>query len=104
MGFTVINPASGELLAEYPHWSPNELEHALVEVSAMRPVWARTPVATRTTLMRNAAQLLRDRREDLAQLITSEMGKLIHDSRIEVDKCALACDYYAEHGPAILAD
>jgi succinate-semialdehyde dehydrogenase/glutarate-semialdehyde dehydrogenase len=104
MGFTVINPANGKILAEYTHWSVSELDRSLEEVSAVRPIWARTPIANRCTLMCHAAQLLRDWREDLAQLISSEMGKLIHDSLTEVDKCALVCDYYAEHGPSFLAD
>ena len=104
MGFTAINPANGELLAEYMHWSVSELAHVLVEVDEVRPVWARTPIANRCALMRHAAQLLRDWREDLAALISSEMGKLIRESRAEVDKCALACDYYAEYGPSFVAD
>ncbi len=48
--------------------------------------------------------MLRRRRDELARLITREMGKLIHESTAEVEKCALACDYYAEHAPAFLAD
>jgi succinate-semialdehyde dehydrogenase/glutarate-semialdehyde dehydrogenase len=104
MGFKAINPATGDMVAEYTHWSVSELEHALVEVSSVRPIWARTPIANRCTLMRHAAQLLRDWHEDLAALISSEMGKLIREARSEVEKCALACDYYAEHGPAFLTD
>ncbi len=104
MAFISINPANGETLGEYPHWSITELEHALIEVSSVRPVWARTPIAERAALMHRAAQLLREWREDLASLISSEMGKLIHESRTEVDKCALACEYYAEYGPSFLAD
>ncbi|HEY0721808.1 MAG TPA: NAD-dependent succinate-semialdehyde dehydrogenase [Gammaproteobacteria bacterium] len=104
MAFTAINPANGEVLAEYPHWSPTDLDCALQAVAAASPSWARTPIANRCALMRRAGQLLRDWREDLALLISREMGKLLRDARIEVDKCALACDYYAEHGPAFLAD
>lgn len=104
MAFTSINPATGEVLAEYVHWSTTELERALCEVAERRPAWAATPLAERCALMRRAGQVLRDWREDLAQLITSEMGKLIGESRAEVDKSALACDYYADHGPAFLAD
>ncbi len=104
MGFTAINPASGEVLAEYPHWSAIDLDCALEAVATASPLWARTPLAERCALMRRAGQLLRDAREDLARLISSEMGKLLRDALAEVDKCALACDYYAEHGPAFLAD
>jgi succinate-semialdehyde dehydrogenase/glutarate-semialdehyde dehydrogenase len=54
--------------------------------------------------MRRAAAVLRERREALARTITLEMGKLRQEALAEVDKCALGCEYYAEHGPAFLAD
>ncbi len=104
MVFTSINPANGNVLWEMPAWDEAQLEAALQETARVTPAWAATPLEKRCTLMRKAGQLLRERRDALARLITLEMGKLIKEARGEVEKCALVCDYYAEHGPAFLAD
>ena len=104
MGFKSINPYNGELLAEFPAWEPEHLEQALAQAAAAAPGWAATAVAERAAVVRRAGMLLRERREGLARLITLEMGKRYGEALGEVDKCALACDYYADHGPAFIAD
>jgi len=104
MAFVSINPANGERLAEYPAWDNTAIEQALAEAAAAAPQWAATPLAERSELMRRAAAILRERREALARTITLEMGKLRREALAEVDKSALGCEYYAEHGPAFLAD
>jgi succinate-semialdehyde dehydrogenase/glutarate-semialdehyde dehydrogenase len=104
MSFKSINPATGELLAEYPAWGGAAVDQALVEAAAAAPAWAATPLAERCELMRRAAAILRERREALARTITLEMGKLRREALAEVDKSALGCEYYAERGPAFLAD
>ena len=104
MSFQVINPATGETLKEIPVWDGATVEAALSQVADATPAWASTPIAERCALMRNAAQVLRDNKDNYASLITTEMGKLINDARAEVEKCALVCDYYAEYGPVFLQD
>ncbi|GAB4295179.1 MAG: NAD-dependent succinate-semialdehyde dehydrogenase [Thiohalomonadaceae bacterium] len=104
MVFQSINPVNGERLAEYPVWDGAAIEQALAEAARAAPAWAATPLAERCALMRRAAALLRERREALARTITLEMGKLRREALAEVDKSALGCEYYAEHGPAFLAD
>lgn len=104
MAFRSINPANGELLAEYPAWEAAAVELALAEAARAAPVWAATPLVERCELMRRAAAILRERREALARTITLEMGKLRREALAEVDKSALGCEYYAEHGAAFLAD
>ena len=104
MSFQVINPATGEMLKEIPVWDEATVEAALSQVAEATPAWASTPMAERCALMRKAAQVLRDNKDKYARIITTEMGKLITDARAEVEKCALVCDYYAEHGPAFLQD
>jgi len=104
MSFQVINPATGETVKEIPVWDEATVEAALSQVAETTPAWASTPMAERCALMRKAAQVLRDNKEKYARIITTEMGKLITDARAEVEKCALVCDYYAEHGPAFLQD
>jgi succinate-semialdehyde dehydrogenase/glutarate-semialdehyde dehydrogenase len=104
MSFQVINPATGEMVKEIPVWDDATVEAALSQVAEATPAWASTPIAERCALIRKAAQVLRDNKDKYARIITTEMGKLITDARAEVEKCALVCDYYAEHGPTFLQD
>ena len=102
MGFTVVNPTDGVVLAEIPAWDESQIDQALAQVAAITPRWAATPVAERCALMRRAGAELRSRREDLARLMTQEMGKLIGEARGEVEKCAWVCDYNADHAEGML--
>jgi len=102
--FQSIDPASGDLLAQFSTWSDAQIEHTLAQVEAAASGWRVCPVAERSALLRKAAVVLRARKQELARLITSEMGKLRREAEAEVEKCALGCDYYAEHAGAFLAD
>ena len=104
MSFVVINPATGEKVAEIPAWDSQQLETALAEVATASPTWRNTSMAERCALMRKAADVLRMNKDKYAAIVTQEMGKLINDARAEVEKCALVCDFYAENGPNFLAD
>jgi len=104
MAFTSINPATGEQLREYPTWSAEEVECVLAAVANATAAWQKTGIDERCALMSRAAEVLRRRRDELAGLITQEMGKLFKEAQGEIDKCAWACDYYADNGPHFLAD
>ena len=104
MPFICLNPATNELIKEYPCWGDEQLDEALVEVAMATPTWANTPLSERCEHVRRLGQLVLQRRDQLAELITLEMGKLIGEARAEVEKCALVCDYYADNGPDFLAD
>ncbi|GAB3616133.1 NAD-dependent succinate-semialdehyde dehydrogenase [Okibacterium endophyticum] len=101
---TTANPSTGETLASYPAVAGAELDDLLERAAAAQQEWKRTPVATRAGLLRALAALLRDEVETHARLISVEMGKPIAESRSEVLKCALTCDYYADHAEEFLAD
>jgi succinate-semialdehyde dehydrogenase/glutarate-semialdehyde dehydrogenase len=104
MSFVAVNPASGEAVGEIPDWDDQYLQEALAQVAAATPAWASTPMADRCALMQGAATVLLENKDDYARLITREMGKLLREARAEIEKCAWACEYYAEYGPAFLAD
>jgi len=104
MAFTSVNPASAEKVWACDAWDSAHIERAVAETALATPPWAATPLAERCRLLRRAAEVLRHNIEELADLITVEMGKLRAEARAEVEKCALACDYYAEHAPAFVAD
>ncbi|MFN2348119.1 MAG: NAD-dependent succinate-semialdehyde dehydrogenase [Thioalkalivibrio sp.] len=99
-----VNPANGSVLGCFDTWDGPRIEKSLVQAQRTAPVWAQTPLNERGGLMRKAAQILRQRREPLAQIITREMGKLAAEAGAEIDKCAKVCDYYADEGPRFLAD
>jgi succinate-semialdehyde dehydrogenase/glutarate-semialdehyde dehydrogenase len=104
MAFTSINPATAEKVWACDAWDSAQIERSLAETAVAAPLWAATPLAERCRLLRRAAEVLRHNIEELAGLITVEMGKLGTEARAEVEKCARACDYYAEHAPAYVAD
>ncbi len=104
MVMQVVNPATGETVREYQKLAESEIEEAITAAHAAFRQWRQSTFATRATPMRKAAELLRERADDLAQLMATEMGKPIKDGRAEAEKCAWVCEYYAEHAEEFLAD
>ncbi len=104
MAYQTINPTTGEQVESFESWNAVQLDTALSQVSDATPAWAATPLEQRCVLLQRLAEVLRAQKESLAQLMTLEMGKLINESRAEVEKCALGCEYYAEQAPVFLAD
>lgn len=104
MSFQSINPYDNSLLKTFEVWDKKQLDNALKETSHVTPQWAETPLTERCQLMSRAGDILRKKNNDLARLITNEMGKLIKESRAEIDKCALLCDYYADNAHKFLND
>ncbi len=104
MSFTVINPATGEQITDIPAWNDAQVEEAVAQVAAVTPQWAATPLADRASLMKQAAQVIRDNVDHYAGIITQEMGKLFAEARGEIEKCAWVCDYYAENAATFLQD
>ncbi|MCE9545479.1 MAG: aldehyde dehydrogenase family protein [Planctomycetia bacterium] len=98
-----INPATEQLIAEYPEMDPAEVRRRVERAAEQFIAWRATPIAERAEKLHRVAGLLRERRETLARLMTTEMGKPIAAAEAEVDKCAWVCDYYAERAAAILA-
>ncbi|WAH52989.1 succinate-semialdehyde dehydrogenase [Pseudescherichia vulneris] len=98
-----INPATGEQLAARPWATSTEVESALAAAQQGYRQWREQNVAQRAQALRNVGAVLRQHGEKMAQLISAEMGKPILQARAEVAKSANLCDWYAEHGPAMLA-
>lgn len=96
------NPATEEVLGTYPELTDAEL-HAKLDLAAETfKTWSVTPVAERVAPLKRLATLLRERAPELGRLATLEMGKAITQATAEVEKCALACDYYAENAEKFL--
>ena len=97
-----INPANGEQIGHYPFESESALEAALSRASAGFRAWRGQPVEQRSQLLIALAQALRDNAATMANMTTQEMGKPVSQARGEIEKCAQLCQWYAEHGPAML--
>ncbi|WNE99754.1 NAD-dependent succinate-semialdehyde dehydrogenase [Streptomyces luomodiensis] len=98
------NPATGAELARYQPQSDQEVDAVLDAAAHAQAAWRRRAITDRTPLLREMARVLREGRDGYAALITAEMGKPITEARAEIEKCAVTCEYYAEHAPAQLAD
>ena len=103
MALESVNPANGQILHEYPEMTRDEAA-AVVEAAHRAFLdWRGSVPAERTRHMQAAARRLRERADELARLMALEMGKPLADGRSEVEKCAWACDFFAEHAAAFLA-
>lgn len=100
-----INPTNNELFAEFETWDDETLQDVITQVEYGFIDWAKlTTLEERCMLLRRMADVLRDDQDILAELITLEMGKLYSEAMAEIEKCAVLCDYYAEHAASQLAD
>ena len=104
MAMESINPATDERLLSYAPWKEAQLDQTLTLTARATPGWQAMPFAGRARLLKNAAAELRGNAPHYAKLITLEMGKLLKEARAEVEKCALGCDYYADHAEKFLQD
>ena len=97
-----VNPATGETLATYPWATQDDVEQAIALADAGFRQWRNETIAHRAQKLRDLGAALRQRAEEMAQMMSREMGKPITQARGEVTKSANLCDWYAEHGPAML--
>ncbi|MBS1878396.1 MAG: aldehyde dehydrogenase family protein [Actinobacteria bacterium] len=98
-----IDPASGEVFETFEVFSEGQIDGALDGARAAFGEWRRSPWSARAELLSAVARELRAGADELATTVSREMGKPITEARAEVEKCAWAADYYAEHGEALLA-
>jgi len=97
----VINPATEKTLALLPLASRVDLDNALQAAQRGFAVWSATSAHERAVIIRKAAQLMRERVEHMAQLMTLEEGKTLGESRREILGSADILDWYAEEGRRI---
>ncbi|SFD14732.1 sulfoacetaldehyde dehydrogenase [Microbulbifer thermotolerans] len=107
--YQIINPYTGNLIEAYHFASEQDIDRALTTLAAGRALQHEVPAYERSNILMRLAQLLLERKEDLAQLITEETGKTISDSRVEIDRAyntALACAMEARaiNGEALDSD
>jgi succinate-semialdehyde dehydrogenase/glutarate-semialdehyde dehydrogenase len=103
--YSVVNPATGETVKEYPQISDEDLSAAIAAATEAHRSWAvKTAVSERAALVKKVAELHSERREKLAEIIVREMGKPMEQALGEVDFCADIYSYYADNAEEFLAD
>ena len=103
MKFQSVNPATGQTLETFEETSPAALDQILARAEAASRDWAHRPVQERAGRLRDAARILRERKDGHARTMALEMGKPLAQGVGEVEKCAWVCEYYAEQGEVFLA-
>ncbi|MBV9204135.1 MAG: NADP-dependent succinic semialdehyde dehydrogenase [Actinobacteria bacterium] len=104
MAIATINPATGQTVKTYDEMSEADVERCLAAAATAYESYRLTSFADRAGWMRQAAGILDDEKDQIAAMMTTEMGKTLAAARQEVEKCAGACRYYAERAEGYLAD
>jgi succinate-semialdehyde dehydrogenase/glutarate-semialdehyde dehydrogenase len=102
MPLVSLNPATGRILKRHRDHTPAQIYSALAQVHAGHLGWRELALSGRARHLVALARTLREQRESLAALITAEVGKTLVMSRLEVEKCADCCDFYAQHAARFL--
>ena len=103
--FAVINPATGETVAEYPEATAADIENALAATQQTYQEWARkTTVAERAALAARAAELFEERKDELGAIINREMGKPLDQSVGEAEFAGAITQAFADNAEEWLAD
>jgi len=102
MAIQSLNPANGILLRTFTPLNEEAIAEKLTLAAEASRTYPAVPLEHRALCMRKLASLLENETDDLARIITLEMGKPFHASQLEVLKCATACRYYADNAARIL--
>ncbi len=102
--FPVTNPATGEVVGHAPKATAQDVERAVEAAARAFPGWGSMPPPRRGRMLRRAADLLRERREPIARLLTEEQGKPLKEALGEVDGAAEAFEYFSEEGRRMLGE
>jgi acyl-CoA reductase-like NAD-dependent aldehyde dehydrogenase len=100
----VINPATEEVVRELADDDASTLERKTAKARAAQRAWARTHLTQRLAAVRRFGELLQSRRESLAKLLTTEMGKPIRQSRNELTTMQGRIDFFLKHTEAAISD
>ena len=99
-----LNPTTGEIIKNYREHTGGEVAGIISKTETAFQSWKKTTFAHRSGLMKKAARVLREQKENLARLMAVEMGKPVRDGRAETEKCAWVCDFYADNAEDFLSD
>ncbi|VXB81337.1 Succinate-semialdehyde dehydrogenase (NADP(+)) [Flavobacterium sp. 9R] len=104
MAFQTINPTTNKLVQSFDAMIAAATDDAIAKAATTFDVWKTTDYAVRAQLLYKIAGLLRAQKQELAQIITLEMGKLLSHAQGEIKLSAEIFDYYAKNSETLLAD
>jgi succinate-semialdehyde dehydrogenase/glutarate-semialdehyde dehydrogenase len=102
--FPVVDPATGQELARVPRMGAAETRRAIDAARAAYPGWRKTLAKERARILRLWADLMLERRDDLALLLTSEQGKPLGESRMEIEYAASFLEWFGEEAKRVYGD
>ena len=102
--FTVHNPSTGELLATLPDMGVRETRAAIDAASIAQVAWAALPAKDRSAIMRRWHDLILAHIDDLAAILTAEMGKPLGESKSELQHAAAYIEWYAEEAKRVYGE
>src|SRR5690625_528884 len=100
----VVNPANGQVIGKVPIGSEDEANQAIDSAYEGFQTWSQTTAYERATYLKRLNDLILKKQEELAQVMTMEMGKPINESRGEVASSATYIEWYAEEGKRIYGE
>jgi succinate-semialdehyde dehydrogenase/glutarate-semialdehyde dehydrogenase len=104
VAIATVNPATGETEKTFDEMSEADVGRCLAAAATAHKSYRLTSFGQRAGWMQRAATILDEEQDQIAAMMTTEMGKTLAAARQEVAKCATACRYYAEHAAGFLAD
>ncbi|TDU39563.1 succinate-semialdehyde dehydrogenase/glutarate-semialdehyde dehydrogenase [Gelidibacter sediminis] len=99
-----VNPYTNHAIKTYQLYDANTIDSILNSAHAQFREWRHTSIKERCRLLSHLAQIMEDDKQELAELISQEMGKPILQSISEIEKCQSLCDFYAVNADDFLAD
>jgi succinate-semialdehyde dehydrogenase/glutarate-semialdehyde dehydrogenase len=93
--FDVVNPADGSLVGTVPNAAAGDIRSAIDAAHAALPAYRAWPAIERARLLRRASDIVRDRRDEIAAVMTAEQGKPLSEARGEVDYAAGFFEWFA---------
>lgn len=97
-----INPATGKLLKEYQEMNMDEIDSIIQNANKAQKQWKTKSFEVRAQYLLKIAAILKERKQELAELMANEMGKPLAQGVGEAEKCAWVCEYYADNAEAFL--
>jgi succinate-semialdehyde dehydrogenase/glutarate-semialdehyde dehydrogenase len=97
------NPTTGQIIGSFQSWNAETLADNLAQAHHSQEDWKVLKFTSRAKVLKLIADRLRSHVERLAKLASEEMGKPLAESRAEVNKCAMICEFYADHAESFLS-
>lgn len=104
MAIETINPYNNKSVKSFDELSEKELEVKIETAHKTFQTWKTSSFQERSKLLKKVASLMKDKKKELSELITLEMGKLIAQSEAEIDMCISVYEYYATNAEEFLKD